>query len=193
MADAQVTCDECGETGHMGINCLTVPQDVNFNGNSNNGFWTNQGFNTGWNKPSFLFDNHQLGDNGQNFNGNEPSLRDIIRDQVRIKHKVGKKIHAMDKLMENINVKMDSFTVATQNQLSFNKMLETQIQQISIAIPSQSNGGSSKTLIQESVGSIFTVFKKNALKSTEGFLGGVDRDKKPSATDNFSMKFSWRI
>jgi hypothetical protein len=76
---------------------------------------------------------------GQDFNRNEPSLRDIIRDQVRINDEVGKKIHAMDKLLENINAKMDSFTVATQNQLSFNKMLETQIQQITTAIPSQSN------------------------------------------------------
>jgi hypothetical protein len=30
--------------------------------------------------------------------------------------------------LENINAKMDSFIVATQNQLSFNKILETQIQ-----------------------------------------------------------------
>jgi hypothetical protein len=85
---------------------------------------------------------------------------------------------------------MDRFTVATQNQLSFNKMLETQIQQISVAIPSQSNGGSSKTPIQEIVRSIFTVFKEKSLKSTEGYLGGVGRDKKPSAAKNFSMKSS---
>jgi hypothetical protein len=45
MVDARVTCEECGETGHMGINCPTVPQDVNFIGNSNNGFHPNQGFN----------------------------------------------------------------------------------------------------------------------------------------------------
>jgi hypothetical protein len=38
MVDAQVTCEECRETGHMGINCPTVSQDVNFIGNSNNGF-----------------------------------------------------------------------------------------------------------------------------------------------------------
>jgi hypothetical protein len=47
---------------------------------------------------------------GQNFNRNEPSLRDIIRDQVRINDEVGKKIHATDKLLENINAKMDSYT-----------------------------------------------------------------------------------
>jgi hypothetical protein len=58
---------------------------------------------------------------------NEPSLRDIISDQVRINDEGGKKIHATNKLLENINAKMDNFTLAMQNQLSFNKMLETQI------------------------------------------------------------------
>jgi hypothetical protein len=72
-------------------------------------------------------------------------------------------------------------------------MLETQIQQISAAIPSQSNGDSSKTPIQENVSSIFTVFKEKALKSTEGSLGGVSRDKKPSTTENFSVKFSQHV
>jgi hypothetical protein len=84
---------------------------------------------------------------------------------------------------------MDSFKVATQNQLSFNKMLETQIQQICAAIPCQSNGGSSKTSIQESVRSIFTMFMEKALKFTEGSLGGVGRDKKPSVAENFAAKF----
>jgi hypothetical protein len=138
MVDARVMCEECGETGHMCINCPMVSQDVNFIGNSNNGFRPNQGFNVGWNKPSFSFDNRQQGGMGQNFNRNEPSLRDIIKDQARINDEIDKKIHATKKLLENINAKLDSFTVATQNQLNFNKMLETQIQQISAALPSQS-------------------------------------------------------
>jgi hypothetical protein len=115
MVDARVTCEECGETGHMGINYPTVSQDVNFVGNSSNGFRPNQGFNTGWNKPSFLFDNRQQGGMGQIINRNEPSLRDIIRDQVRINNEIGKKIRVTDKLLENINAKMGNFTVATQN------------------------------------------------------------------------------
>jgi hypothetical protein len=193
MVDARVTCEQCVEMGHMGINCSTVPQDVNFVGNSNNGFHTNQGFDARWNKPIFPFNNLQQGGNGQNFNRNEPSLRDIIRDQVRINDEVDKKIHATDKLLENINAKMDNFTVATQNQLSFNKILETKIQQISTAIPSQSNGNSSKTLVQESVSSIFTVFKENAPKPTERSLRGVGKDKKLSAAENFSPKFSRRV
>jgi hypothetical protein len=53
MVDARVRCEECRETCHMGLNCPTVSEDVNFVGNSNNGFYPNQGFNAGWNKPSF--------------------------------------------------------------------------------------------------------------------------------------------
>jgi hypothetical protein len=59
MANARVTCEECRETGHMGINCSTVYRDANFVGHSNNGYRPNQGFNAGWNKHSFPFDNRQ--------------------------------------------------------------------------------------------------------------------------------------
>jgi hypothetical protein len=188
MVDARVTCEECGERGQMGINCSTVSQDVKFIGNSNYGFHPNQGFNTGWHKPSFPFNSRQQGGNGQNYNRNEPSLKDIIRDQVRINDEVGKKIYATSKLLENINAKMDSITVVTQNQLSLNKILETQIQQISTAIPS--NGDSSKTPVQDCVRSIFTVFKEKTTKPTKGSLERVGKDKKPSVVENFSMKFS---
>jgi hypothetical protein len=113
---------------------------------------------------------------------------------LRINDKFGKKIHAANKLLGNISAKMDSFTVATQNQLSFNKMLETQIQQITTALPCQSNGDPSQSPIQESVKSIFTMFKGKAPKSTGGYLGGVGLgnamtlDKEPSAAENFSAK-----
>jgi hypothetical protein len=30
MVDARVTCEECRETCHMGVNCPTVCQDANF-------------------------------------------------------------------------------------------------------------------------------------------------------------------
>jgi hypothetical protein len=72
-------------------------------------------------------------------------------------------------------------------------MLETQIQQISTAIPSQSNGDSSKTPVQESVRVIFTVFKEKAPKPTKGSLEGVGKDKKPTAVENFSTKFSQHV
>jgi hypothetical protein len=47
IVDARVTCEECGEIGHMGTNCPTVSHDVNSVGNFNNGFRPNQGFNVG--------------------------------------------------------------------------------------------------------------------------------------------------
>jgi hypothetical protein len=59
---------------------------------------------------------------------------------VNISDDFGKRFQATYKLLENMDAKMDSFTIAIQNQLSFNKMLETQIQQISGALPCQSNG-----------------------------------------------------
>jgi hypothetical protein len=37
------------------------------------------------------------------------------------------------------------------------------------------------------------VFKEKAPKSTEGSLGGVSKDKKPNAAEDFSMKFSQRV
>jgi uncharacterized protein (UPF0212 family) len=46
MVNSRMTCEECGDTGHMGINCPTVFQDVNFIENSN-GFHPNQDFNVG--------------------------------------------------------------------------------------------------------------------------------------------------
>jgi hypothetical protein len=105
MVDAQVTCEECGEIGHMGINCPTVCQDANFVGHSNNGYRPNQGFNGEWNKPSFPFDNCQKGGGGQNFNRSEPFLKEIVKDQLRINSKIGKKLLANGKVLEGINSK----------------------------------------------------------------------------------------
>jgi hypothetical protein len=127
MVDARVTCEECRETDHMGINCPTVSQDVNFIGNSNNGFHPNQGFNACWNKPSFPFDNHQQASMWQNFNRSEPSLKDIARGQLRINSEVGKKLLANDRILESIDSNMNNFTMTVQNQLNFNKVLETRI------------------------------------------------------------------
>jgi hypothetical protein len=58
MVDSHMTCEECRETRHMGINYPMTYHDVNFVGNSN-GFYPNQGFNSWWNEPNFPFDNHQ--------------------------------------------------------------------------------------------------------------------------------------
>jgi hypothetical protein len=145
--------------GHMGINCPTVSQDVNFVGNSKNGFCPNQGFNAGWSKPSFPFDNRQQGGMGQNFNRSEPSLNDIVQDQLRINSEVGGKLLATDKILESIDSKMNNFTVVVQNQLNFNKVLEMRKAQLALALPQQ-NGrdflGQPAVPIKENVKAVIT-------------------------------------
>jgi hypothetical protein len=71
---------------------------------------------------------------GQNFNRSEPSLKDIVQDQLRINSEVGKKLLANDKIMESIDSKMNNFTTVVQNQLSFNKVLETRIAQLAASL-----------------------------------------------------------
>jgi hypothetical protein len=77
---------------------------------------------------------------GHNFNRSEPSLKDILRDQLRINSEVGRKLLATNKILESIDSKMNNFTVAVQNQLNFNKVLETWIAQLAAALP-HPNGG----------------------------------------------------
>jgi hypothetical protein len=77
---------------------------------------------------------------GHNFNRSEPSLKDIVRDQLRINSEVGRKLLAANKILESIDSKMNNFTVAVQNQLNFNKVLETWIAQLAAALP-HPNGG----------------------------------------------------
>jgi hypothetical protein len=54
---------------------------------------------------------------------------------VKINESVQKKLAANDKSMETIHAKMDGFFTAINNQLSSNKMLETQLAQLAAATP----------------------------------------------------------
>jgi hypothetical protein len=72
---------------------------------------------------------------------------------------------------------MDNFKVDMQNQLNFNKMLETQIQQISMVLPRPNNRDSTNTPVQESVKSIFVLFQGTVPDSAKKFLREVDKEK----------------
>jgi hypothetical protein len=48
---------------------------------------------------------------------------------------MSRKIASNDKVLETINNRMDSFTSAIKNQLSFNKMIESQISQLAALVP----------------------------------------------------------
>jgi hypothetical protein len=100
---------------------------------------------------------------GQNFNRSEPSLKDIVRDQLRINLKVGRKLLATNKILGSIDTKMNNFTVAVQNQLNFNKVLETRIAQLVVAVP-HPNGrdfpGQPAVPIKENVKAVITRSRK---------------------------------
>jgi len=60
-------------------------------------------------------------------------LKDLVYGQVKINESLQKKLAATDKSMETIYAKMDGFSTAIKNQLSLNKMLETQLVQLAAA------------------------------------------------------------
>ena len=135
-----MTSEVCGETRHSGYLCPETYEDLNFV-NKDNGFCPQ---NQGWNQRS----NNQGGNNYNNYSlqrssnqGNGyPFLKDLVYSQGRMTDSINKKLHANDKMLENINAKLDDFSSATKNQLSFNKMLETQLAQLAAAIPSFEKG-----------------------------------------------------
>jgi hypothetical protein len=45
-----------------------------------------------------------------------------------------------EKMIENINTKLENLSSFVKNQLSFNKIIETQIAQIAVAIPINHSG-----------------------------------------------------
>ena len=51
-----------------------------------------------------------------------------------------------DKMLENINSQIESLSSVVKNQLSFNKMIETQISKIAAAIPVDHSGKTSRQL-----------------------------------------------
>jgi hypothetical protein len=53
---------------------------------------------------------------------------------------LSRKVAISDKILENINNKMDSFASSIKNQHSFNKMIESQIAQLAAVVPPSDKG-----------------------------------------------------
>jgi hypothetical protein len=82
ISDSRMTCEECGDVGHSGNNCLIIQEDVNYINNDNsyrpqlNQGWNQQ--NQGWNQQQQR-SNYQCNFQGNNFsNYNQPPLRDLV-------------------------------------------------------------------------------------------------------------------
>ena len=126
--ETRMTCEVCGNVGHSGDNCLETQEEALYLNGNNNGFRPQGG--QGWNQPR---PNYQ----GGNI---QPTLRDLFYGQAKINESLKKKLAATDKSMETIHAKMDGFSITIKNQLSFNKMLKTQLAQLDAATPSAELG-----------------------------------------------------
>jgi hypothetical protein len=58
-----------------------------------------------------------------------------VLGQAKINENLTKMISDNDKILENINTKLEGLLATVQTQLSFNKHLEKQIAQLAAAIP----------------------------------------------------------
>ena len=134
--DARMTCAVCGSTGHSGNSCSeTQPKDVNFIGNNPN-FSNGNRPQPGWNSRLYI------PSSGQGNSSSHSQQFDKFNqfDQSAVNDSISKKLHANDKLFETISVQMETFNSAMKNQLSFNKMLETQIAQLAASSPNDNAG-----------------------------------------------------
>ena len=130
--DSHMTCEVYGNIGHSGNDCPKTHKEVAF---INNGF--HQPGNNGWNNQSCSQGNLNY---NSNYNSNQPSLKDLVFGQAKIIESLTKKLTTNDKVLENINSQIESLSSAVKNQLSFNKMIKTQISQIAVAIPGNQSG-----------------------------------------------------
>ena len=67
-------------------------------------------------------------------------MRELVYGQAKVNESLQKKLTTLDKSMEIMHAKMDGFSTAMKNQLSFNKALETQLAQLAAATPAAELG-----------------------------------------------------
>jgi hypothetical protein len=58
-----------------------------------------------------------------------------VLNQGKLMDSLSKKLVSNDKTLETINNRMDNFSTPIKNQLSFNKMLESQLQELVNIVP----------------------------------------------------------
>jgi len=120
---------------------------VNYINNNNYYYYYNRPQqNQGWNqqRPNYL-GNYQGNNSYNNNNNNFPPLRELVSNQGKLMDNLSKKLSYNDKMLENINNRMDNFSTAIKNQISFNKMIESQLNQIAVVVPATSPSIPSQT------------------------------------------------
>ena len=99
-----------------------------------------------------------------------------------------------DKMIENINSKLENLSSSVKNQLSFNKMIETQIAQIATALPISDSGkilGKPETSL-ESVKMVSMRFGKPLYRENHDYLVDppfIAKKEDPKAPDNHMLNW----
>ena len=120
----------------FGVEFLDYQEDVNIIGNNLGSQQQRQGSNQ---QQRSTYQGKYLGNNYNSFNSKQPSLRDLILEQARINENISKKLAFNDKVLENINTKMDNFSSAIKDQLSYNKKIESKLAQLVASLPFATN------------------------------------------------------
>ena len=122
--DSCMTYEECRDYRHSAISCPTLQEDVNF---INNNTYYHPQQNQGWNQQPRQ-GNYQGNSQGNNYNNyNLLPFRDLVAGQSKLLEQMSRKVASTDKVLENINSRMDTITSAIKNLHNFNKMLESQL------------------------------------------------------------------
>ena len=108
----------------MGVEFHEYQEDVNIIGNNSGSQQQRQGWKQ---QQRSTYQGKYPGNYYNSFNSKQPSLTDLILEQAKINENISKKLASNDKILENINTKMESFSSAIKDQLSYNKKIELQI------------------------------------------------------------------
>ena len=76
-----------------------------------------------------------------NFNNSfQPTLKDLVYGPKQINDNISKKFLANDKILESMAAQLEGFNSVIKNQLSINKMIETQVAQLASSCPNANTG-----------------------------------------------------
>ena len=108
----------------MGIEFPEYQEDANIVINNSGSQQQRQG----WKQQQWsIYQGKYLGNHYNSSNPKQPSLKDLILEQAWINESISKKLAFNDKVLENINTKMDNVSSTIQDQLSYNKKIESQL------------------------------------------------------------------
>jgi hypothetical protein len=80
-------------------------------------------------QPNWRQQNNNLGKSTK-----QPTLRDIVMQQFRINNNINAKLVVNDKILEDINVKINNFSSAINDQLAYNKKIESKLAQLAVVL-----------------------------------------------------------